>query len=286
MSKPDERPYPTATSPLGRLFRRLELEALGELRYQGGSGRGGVTENNRLFGGLVLGQAAMAAARSVERPDFRLHSLQTQFLRPTAPEHPVFYEVEATKDGRSFANRIVRVLQNDKVMFCALASFGAFNASPARHARPMPAVPDPEGLPNRDEVRGRPKWQDAPIDIRLCAPLPDPQKRHGTTARYWFRPSARLPADHPALHEALLAYASDRTLLGTAFQPYLPDEPRGVTLDHALQVFHPVDLNQWLLFDTESPAAGYGRGLAHGYFYERSGSLVAAVVQQGTLILP
>jgi acyl-CoA thioesterase-2 len=270
-------------TPLGRLLTRLRLTQESALRFRGGSGRGGVTENNRLFGGLVLGQAAMAAGRTVDA--FRLHALQAQFLRPTAPEAPVHYDVEITKDGRRFANRIVYARQNGRLMLTAQCGFTRLGPSPASHQRPAPRVPLADRQPNRDAARGRSNWQRAPIDIRLCDPLPDPNQRHLPATRFWMRPTAHIPEDEPRLHEALLAYITDRTLLGTAFLPYLPDDPRGVSLDHALHLYQPVDCNQWLLYDSESPAAGSSRGLAHGYLYQQDGTLIGTVVQEGTLDL-
>ncbi|MEM1436237.1 MAG: acyl-CoA thioesterase domain-containing protein [Pseudomonadota bacterium] len=274
---------PEDESPLGRLLTRLRLTQDDPLRFQGGSGRGGVTENNRLFGGLVLGQAAMAAGRTVEH--LHLHALQAQFLRPTAPEAPVHYDVEVTKDGRRFANRIVYARQDNKLMLTAQCGFTRMRATPATHQRPAPRVPLPDRQPNRDAARGRSNWHRAPIDIRLCDPLPDPAQRHLPATRFWMRPTALIPDMEPRLHEALLAYITDRTLLGTAFLPYLPDGPRGVSLDHALHLYQPVDCNQWLLYDSESPAAGSSRGLAHGYLYQQDGTLIGTVVQEGTLDL-
>lgn len=272
-----------ASSPLGRLLHRLSLEPLAEHRFAGGSGRGGVTENNRLFGGLVLGQATMAASRTVEVEQFALHALQAQFLRPTAPDQPVIYEVQRTKDGRRFANRLILARQNDRIMLTAQASFSTFVESPLAHQRPAPECPDPESLPNRDAARGRAQWREAPIDIRLIDPLPEADQRYAPATRFWIRPGAAIPANQPRLHEALLVYATDRTLLGTAFLPYGPDHARGVSLDHSLHLYQPLDFNQWLLYDMASPVAGYQRGYVQGFLYQRDGKLVAAVTQEGTL---
>ncbi|MEM6708265.1 MAG: acyl-CoA thioesterase domain-containing protein [Pseudomonadota bacterium] len=271
-----------SASPFDRLLKRLRLTQRSELVFEGGSGRGGATEANRLFGGLVLGQAVMAAARTVDQGS--LHALQAQFLGPSQAGEPLHVEVESLKNGRQFSSRLVRVRQGDRIMLAALASFTTFTSKALAHQRPMPNVPAPEGQPNRDAVRGRSDWQTAPIDIRLCSDaLPDPTQPHEPALRFWLRANGQVPTDEPQLHAALLAYATDRTLLGTAMLPHQGTEPRGVSLDHSVHLYRPADMSDWLLYDMDSPVAGYGRGLARGFLYRRDGTLVGVVQQEGTL---
>ena len=59
----------------------------------------------RVFGGQVIGQALVAACRTVEdRPP---HSLHAYFLLAGDPKVPIIYEVERIRDGKSFTTRRV-----------------------------------------------------------------------------------------------------------------------------------------------------------------------------------
>ena len=276
-------PSNTGGSPLNafeRLLRRLDLTPAEPDRFIGGAGSGGVTEANRLYGGLVLAQAAMAAARTVTeaRP---LHSLHANFLRPGRPDADIHFDVLRTKTGRSFDTRTVTALQNDKPILQMLASF-APNSAEVAHQTTAPDAPEPLSLPNRDVLRGRDPERSAVIDVRMCSPMVDrtplpPRKQ------VWLKPTQALPND-AALHMAMLVYATDRTLLSTAWRPHADQgQMAGASLDHSVWLHEAVNFNDWLLFDLESPSARNGRGLVHGSLYQRDGLLVGNVTQQGTL---
>lgn len=278
-------------SALHRLIDRLSLESQPGDVFVGGAGRRGTTVANRLFGGLVAAQAVVAAARTVEEKP--LHSLHAYFLRPGRPDRPIRYEVARTKEGRNFHARQVVARQQalsseerDEVIFQLQASFTTPVAG-VHHQAPMPAAPDPESAPSRDALRGRPE-QDMPIEVRMCDPI-EGGEALPPALRVWMRPRGALPEaveglDAALLHLALLVYASDRTLLTTAWRPHAGRGPMaGASLDHALWIHEPPRFDDWHLFAMESPVASAGRGLAFAGVYRPDGRRVATVAQEGTL---
>ena len=267
------------TALLDRLVERLTLTAEGEDCFRGGAGSGGVTVENRLFGGLVAAQATVAAARTV--PGVPLHSLHGYFLGPGRPDREMRFEVRRIKEGRHFQARCVEVWQQDRMIFHLQASFTR-PVPGVRHQAPLPEVPGPAASPNRDQLRGRDNWADMPVDVRMATeitgsrPLPPEQ-------RVWLKPSGPLPED-PLLHLALVVYASDRTLLETAWRPHAGHgELAGASLDHSMWFHAAPRFDDWLLYVMESPAADAGRGLALGGLYDRDGRRIASVAQEGLL---
>ncbi len=268
-----------------RLLKRLDLQPLAAASTQdvevflGGAGEGGVGAQARLFGGLVAAQAAMAAQLSVNA--FPLHSLHAYFLGPGRPESDIEYRVTHSKDGRNFAVRWVEAWQHGQRIFQLQASFQRPERG-VHHQTPLPQVIPPEQCPNRDELRGRRNWRDMPIDVRMITPItadqPLPPRQ-----QVWLRANGELPED-PRLHLALVVYASDRSLLDTAWRPHADQGERaGASLDHAMWFHNPPIFDQWLLYDLESPAAANSRGLAYGALYNQAGQRMVSVAQEGLL---
>ncbi len=265
---------------LERLLNRLDLQASATGIFIGGAGVGGVTDNDRLFGGLVAAQATMAALRTVD--DFPLHSLHAYFLRPGRPDADIKFHVTRTKEGSNFRVRNVAAWQNEELIFQLQASFQREMTGTLTHSDPMPQTPPPEDLPNRDQLRGRKNWQDMPVDVRMATeitadePLPPEQA-------IWLRVNGTLPED-PNLHLAMLVYASDRSLLDTAWRPHADQGNLvGASLDHTMWFHRAPKFDDWVLYTMQSPAAGGGRGLAFGAMYEQDGSRLVTVAQEGVL---
>ena len=268
----------TTPTLLDRLIRRLDLQPAGPDNFTGGAGTGGVTTDDRLFGGLVVAQAAVAAARTAG--EFAMHSMHAYFLRPGRPEADIEFRVSRSKEGRNFKVRSVEAWQSDQRILQLQASFSRGEEGPC-HQQDMPATPPPLELPNRDALRGR-DWQHMPLDLRMASeitgsqPLPPRQD-------IWLRPTGPLP-DDPVIHLGLLAYVSDRTLLETAWRPHCDlGELAGASLDHSLWLHRSPRLDDWHLYTMESPAAGAGRGLVHGAIYDAAGNRVCSVAQEGVL---
>jgi acyl-CoA thioesterase-2 len=277
---------------LDGLISILDLE---ELEVNIFRGRSPQEERQRVFGGQVAGQALVAACRTVE--DRVAHSLHAYFLRPGDPAIPILYEVDRIRDGKSFTTRRVVAIQHGQPIFHLQCSFQAIEEG-LEHQAPMPEAPDPETLASGKGQRAkiveelpepvRSWWlRPRPIDIRpvhFVHPM-RPQKQD-PNQRVWVRANGRLP-DDPLLHQCVLTYASDMSLLDTATLPHAVSwwDPRFqmASLDHAMWFHRPFRADEWLLYAQESPSASGARGLAMGHFFTRDGRLVVSVVQEGLI---
>ena len=279
--------------PVRELLDLLDLEPLEVNIYRG---RNRDIGTGRVFGGQVLSQALVAARRTVDGPR-EAHSLHGYFILPGDLAAPIVYFVDRLRDGSSFSTRQVTAIQHGRAIFSLSASFHI--AEPGyEHQTPMPDVPPPEELANElDLIRGmadripeslrKVLTQDRPIDFRPVAPIDPfhPEKR-APVRHLWLRAIDRLP-DDTLTHQAVLAYASDYGLLGTALLPHgvAPRSPalQLATLDHALWAHRPFRADEWLLYAMDSPAAAGARGFTRGAFYTRDGTLVASVAQEGLM---
>ncbi|MGN7999651.1 acyl-CoA thioesterase [Sphingomonas sp. 22176] len=271
----------------------LDVETLDTDLYRGARQPGGV---GRVFGGQVIAQALQAAQRSVEDGKVA-HSLHAYFMRPGDENHPILYRVVRDFEGRSFANRRVIAMQKGKPILNMAASF-QLRAEGLHHQDAMPDVPPPEELRSEAELREEIRDQipekfkrfflrARPIEIRPVHPRNWSQPEPREPRQYsWFRVIAPLP-DEPALHRAMLAYASDMTLLGTCMLPHgvswMSGQVQTASLDHALWLHEPFRFDEWLLYATDSPWAGHTRGFNRGSIYARDGRLVASVTQEGLI---
>lgn len=255
----------------------------------------------RVFGGQVVGQALMAAAKTVPE-DRPVHSLHCYFMRPGSEDHEIDYQVEADMDGRSFSNRRVVARQQDKAIFNMIASFHRPEPGLA-HQATMPDVPAPEGLRTMRELLEAFDLPAGPA-LRSIATQPSPLEfrpigsiQSGVIdavreprAECWMRIGSGGPLGLPqALQRAMLAFVSDLFLLGTAYRPHgLQVAGPGVvsaSIDHSVWFHEDVECGDWLLYATDSPFSGHGRGFARGHFFSRDGRLLASVAQEGLIRL-
>jgi acyl-CoA thioesterase II len=266
-------------------LERLEVDLFrGESRDPGG---------HRVFGGQVLGQALTAAYSTIEGRD--VHSLHAYFLRGGDPNHPIVYEVDRSRDGKSFTSRRVVAIQHGEQIFHMSASFQVPEASIDRQGD-MPNVPDPETLPDMETAieELKRKAPDRPRPFRAHrhafdfrpAELPDPTAEIPREPRMkiWFRLVDRVP-DDPVLHRCLLAYTSDYYLLSAASMDERmtsgPNSLQMASIDHAMWFHRPARPDEWLLYVLDSPTASGARGFARGSVYSRDGRLVASTAQEG-----
>jgi acyl-CoA thioesterase-2 len=270
----------------------LDLEQIEVNRFRGRSPQVGW---QRVFGGLVIGQALVAACRTVEGR--RPHSLHAYFLLAGDPRVPILYEVERIRDGKSFATRRVVAIQHGAAIFTLSASFqdeeGGFS-----HQMRMPEVPPPDALPS-DQV----------IKAEILPRMPEPVRRYYERERplelrpvefqrylgqthpegrfhAWIRATKSLP-DDPVIHQCALAYASDLMLLDAALIPHgrtvFETDIMAASLDHALWFHRPFRADEWLLYAQDSPSASGGRGFSRGLIFQQDGTLVASVAQEGLI---
>lgn len=287
---------PAPEPVVSELIELLSLERLEDNLFRGQSRDIGT---KYVFGGQVLGQALSAAQATVEggSGSRRAHSLHAYFLRAGNIEAPIVYEVDRTRDGGSFSVRRVTAIQHGRVVFFCAASFQAEEEG-AEHQLSMPEVPQPEDIapapPVPAEVMAAlpPKvqrWMSrrGPFEFRHVYPRDElnPPKRP-PFQQVWCRLSEPV-GDSPELHRALLAYASDFQLLGTATYPhgisYYQPNVQMASLDHALWFHRPFRADDWLLYSIDSPSASGSRGLARGQIFDRQGRLVASTAQEGLI---
>ncbi len=273
----------------------LEVEEIDRDLYRGKRQPGGV---GRVFGGQVIAQALQAAQRSTEAPK-TAHSLHAYFMRPGNEDYPIIFRVVRDFEGRSFATRRVIAIQRGEPILNMAASFQTPEEG-LRHQDAMPDVPGPEALLSEVELRGemideipekfrRHMLRGRPIEIRPVQP------------RSWFRPDKRDPkqdswfrlvapiGDDAAMHRAILAYASDMSLLGTATLAHgvnwMTHNLQTASLDHSLWLHEDFRADEWLLYSCDSPWAGHARGFNRGKIYTQDGRLVASVAQEGLMRL-
>jgi acyl-CoA thioesterase-2 len=280
------------STALEGLVSLLDLE---ELEVNIFRGRSPQENRQRVFGGQVAGQALVAAGRTVDRGN--VHSLHAYFLRPGDPSTPILYQVDRIRDGRTFTTRRVVAIQHGQAIFNLAASFQPDEPGP-EHGIPMPEAPDPESLPSfadwiAPRLEGRPEqlrqWfsRDRPIDVRPVDPM-DPFQPVPRPPRQlvWIRANGRLP-DSLLLHQCVVVYASDLTLLDTATLPHSIAWTDGsyvmASLDHAMWFHRPFRADAWLLYAQESPAAHGARGFTMGHLFTRDGTLVVSVAQEGLM---
>ncbi|MGI8458628.1 MAG: acyl-CoA thioesterase [Propionibacteriaceae bacterium] len=258
-------------------------------------GRQPDTRLQRVFGGQVLAQALTAAIRTVE-PGRVPHSLHGYFLLPGRTDTPLVYDVELVRDGGSFSSRRVVARQGGQVIFYLSSSFHRPELG-FEHQDPVPVeVPTPDACPRLSEVMatlsGRPSslWEDewGALDVRYVGDsrpggtLVDP--RHPARARVWVKTADRLP-DDPVLHQAVLAYASDLTLLSASTLPHgvlVGVNVQAASLDHAMWFHRPFRADEWLLYDQVSPTASGALGLSTARLFQGE-ALVSDVAQEGLI---
>jgi acyl-CoA thioesterase-2 len=246
--------------------------------------------SGRLLGGLVLGQAVVAAS---ETAPGAIHSLHAYFLRPGKPGITLRHTVRRIRSGRTFDTRRVEVTQGEDQICEVTAQFTA-PRSGISYQQPMPPVPPPDGLPDWiarvKASRKQADWfnrlgEEHPLELRDCDPVAPREHDDGRLPRrtVWVRIRGGLP-EGPVLHAAAMAYMSD-TGLNTAVRAatglWDVDDVQAASLDHAIWWHEPPRFDSWLLYVSESHAAAYGRSLTLGRLYREDGTLVASVAQEG-----
>jgi len=270
----------------------MELEQLEVNLFRGASRDIGTS---RVFGGQVLAQSIIAAGRTVDEGS--IHSLHSYFLRAGDAKAPIVYNVERTRDGRSFKSRRVVAIQHGRPIFTLAASF-QLEQEGLTHQFDMPDVPMPEDLTSEsdipeDRLESVPpllrRWftRTGPFDFRPVQKRdvfnPQPQAPRSDV---WFRLGEKIDVSD-VMHRALMAYASDFHLVGTATLPhgisFIQDDLLMASLDHGMWFHRPARVDEWMLYSCDSPSSSGGRGLARGLIYDRSGRLIASTIQEGMM---
>jgi acyl-CoA thioesterase-2 len=284
------------TSELENLLTTLDLETLELNLFRGNSPQVGW---QRVFGGQVIGQALVAASRTVSGDRFA-HSLHGYFIRPGDPSVPIIYDVDRYRDGKSFTTRRVVAIQHGNPIFSMAASFHLHEEG-FDHQADMPDVPMPDDLPSEKQLLSQFEHlmpenmkhyfaRKRPIELRPTDPehYLKPEADRPAIQNVWIRATQKLP-DDAALHQCVLAYASDMTLLDTSLVPHgrnlFDPEMMMASLDHALWFHRPFKADEWLLYAQDSPSMSGARGFNRGSIFTRNGKLVASVTQEGLIRL-
>ena len=208
---------------------------------------------------------------------------------------PIIYEVDRIRDGKSFTTRRVIAIQHGHAIFSMSASFHNDEGGLSHQAK-MPDVPFPEDLPSEADVK-KAVLPTMPEAVRRYYERERPiEMRPVETERYlgkkyedgkfhvWIKTTGRLP-DDPAIHQCVLAYASDLTLLDTSMVPHgrtlFEKEFMAASLDHAFWIHRPFRADDWLLYAQDTPNLSGARGFARGLIFTKDGTLVASVAQEG-----
>ena len=280
-------------------LKKMHVEELDTLLFQGEALQMGLP---RVFGGQVLGQALNAAVRTVE-PERKPHSLHGYFLRPGDLSRPIIYEVDPIRNGRSFSTRRVVGKQRGEAIFNASISFQIIEDG-LSHQFDFPAnvphyselesdferaatVGPPLGL-TADEVRSHYlifgtdilETRTAGLETSILPIAHDPQ------FGFWFRFNDDIGTDS-ITHRTLLAFISDKALMGTALRPH-PENFRthkiiGASLDHAMWFHEEIRVNQWIYYHLDSPRSARSRGFNRGSFYTEEGRLICSTAQEGLI---
>ena len=281
-------------SAMDMLFEILDLEYLEHNLFRGRSPQVGW---QRVFGGQVIGQALVAAQRTVS-DRFHVHSLHCYFMLPGDPSVPIIYQVDRIRDGSSFLTRRVNAIQHGRAIFPLIASFHIAEEGLEHQFEIPPDVPAPEDLLSEKQLIER-FIDKLPENIRNYFERPRPiemkpvEVEHYTSRNKlpprqntWVRTTGPVP-DEPALQAAVLAYLSDMTLLDTSLfvhgRAVFDRDLQVASLDHSMWFHRPAQFGDWMLYAQDSPTTQGARGMTRGFLYGRDGTLIASMAQEGLI---
>jgi acyl-CoA thioesterase len=263
---------------LDSLLRAFTLEPVGSDAYRAENAESG---HGVVFGGQLLGQSILAALAGQEGKAVK--TVHTIFARSASPEAPLAISVDRMQEGRSFASRTVDIRQADRLCARSLVLLSAEEPDFIRHADPAPPVPGPEGCAPAGEGSGA--WE---IRVVGDVDVGDPERVGPPELDVWTR-FVGAPGD-PAVDQALVAFASDGFLIGTAMRPHAgvgqAQAHRSVStgvISHTLTFHEPCSAGEWFLLSQRSPYAGHGRCYGRANVFRSDGTLAASFVQDGMI---
>lgn len=234
---------------------------------------------HRVFGGQILAQVLTAA--SAASPGKSVKSLTVLFPREGDTSKPMRYRVDRLQDGRTFGTTQITATQDDKVISAAIVSMhGEEDGLHRSDAPPEVGGPDAATVVDMPMV----PWEVRVVDgVDLAARDAGPPR-----FEMWMRAPAL--GDQRAVHQALLAHATDLTLIGTALRPFegVSQADSTVTLhtavtSHSLWFHQPFRLDDWLLIAQHSPVVANGRAFGRGEVFSAAGEVVASFAQESMI---
>jgi acyl-CoA thioesterase-2 len=230
-----------------------------------------------LYGGQIVAQGLRAGAATVDE-EFRVHSLHAYFIRRGDADEPIRFEVDRTRNGRSFVTRQVVARQSVGAILTMSLSFQVDEAGHDVQIATLPDIPPPEEL-----VGG--SW--STMFERRFAGARNEEAGRGVA---WMRLIDEV-GDDPVLQACALAYLSDDvpTDAVVAVHPERPAPGDGdafeygfmsASLDHAIWFHRPPVADAWHVHDFTSHGYLSSRGLAVGHVLTREGTHVATIAQE------
>lgn len=173
-----------------------------------------------IYGGICIAQSLNAAQATVS-PEFYVHSLHGQFVLAGRADENLVYQVCIDNDGRSFATRTVKVLQNERTIFTAIISFAremtAAGRKPIQHSEPMPReIPEPPYELDPGDSPGDSRKSIPYVNKKVGLVNINSNNPHEKCVHQWNKTSHRIaPCRGVHVHLAALAYICDSYFIGT-----------------------------------------------------------------------
>jgi len=257
----------------------LVLEPVGGDRYRAGNVD---TGHQVVFGGQLMAQSVVAGALGHEGKTAK--TLHTVFARAAAPDQPVDITVDRVHAGRALASSTVTISQGERICTRSMVLLSAEEPDLVRHADEPPALDPPSAAGPAGSGSG--EWENRIVgDVDIS----DPDQVGPPELDVWTRFDG-APEGDPVIDQALLAFATDGFLIGTAMRPH-----KGVgqaqahvsistgVLSHTLTFHERFSAAQWLLLAHRSTHAGHGRCYGRAEVFRADGELVASFVQDAMI---
>lgn len=237
------------------------------------------TGHSIVFGGQLMAQSIAAACIGHEGKSVK--TLHIVFARPAAPDGPLDVVVDPVHSGRSLASSTVTISQGERICTRSMVLLSADEQDVIRHADRPATASDPAEIQGQEEGG----WQ---IRVVGGVDITDPEAVGPPELDVWTR-FVGAPDDR-VIGQALLAYATDGFLIGTAMRPHAgvgqalahKTLSTGV-LSHTITFHEPFSAAEWLLLSQRSPYAGGGRSYGRADVFRRDGQLVASFVQDNMI---
>ncbi|MCU1366602.1 MAG: acyl-CoA thioesterase [Ilumatobacteraceae bacterium] len=242
-----------------------------------------------IFGGELLGQAISIASQL--DPTMPVRSVSAVFPRGVRDVGVLEFCSVAIHKGSAYSTQRVEVHQPDRngaPVLCFSATVVCHQpAAGVDHGATMPTAassPDDARLVDLTII---------PWETRIVGDTDlDDRKDQPNELLLWMRVPATV-GDELALHQSLLAYLSDLTLIGTALLQHdgwsqldAHSTLRTSVITHQLVFHRPFRVDEWLLIHQTSPVAADGSAFGVGHVYTRDGRLVASITQESMIRVP
>lgn len=260
----------------------LQLTKVGDLSYRAPFEPGETVQRDVVFGGQILAQMIIASALAHDASK-AVKSIHVVFARAGDLADPVEYEVDSMHDGRTFGSDTVTCLQRGRLISRGLLLLNVDEPDLIRHTTvEMPDVPGPDDPSGRTDGRVIPG-----AEARICNGLntwSDDEPVRPAVQHVWTRFVGSFAS--PLVNQAILSWATDGYLIGTAMLPYRAYNESHAhrtistgVVSHTINFHERFDVSQWLLLANESLWAGRGRTHGRCNIFTREGTLVATYTQ-------